>query len=154
MRIATLAFSVALASAAFAVTPALASDKTDAMATITQFNDAANKADMKAGTALCADQASIVDAFAPYSWHSCTDWWNAFNAFAKNAGMSSVAGTLGKSVRFEVVGDRAYAVIPASFAYKLKGKPMTDSGLWTFALQKLPAGWRITGFGWALQSSH
>jgi len=31
----------------------------------------------------------------------------------------------------------------------MKGKPTTEHGVWTFALQKQAQGWRIAGWAWA-----
>jgi hypothetical protein len=49
-----------------------------------------------------------------------------------------------------VTADRAYIVVPATYAYKQKGKPMKESGsTLTLALQKGATGWRITGWAWS-----
>jgi hypothetical protein len=40
-------------------------------------------------------------------------------------------------------------VLPATYTYKQYGKPVKEPGLWTFSMQKLDAGWRITGLAWA-----
>jgi hypothetical protein len=58
--------------------------------------------------------------------------------------------TISKPRRVAVTGDRAYVVVPATYKYKQKGKPVTESGaVWTFALQKLTGGWRVAGWAWA-----
>jgi hypothetical protein len=50
----------------------------------------------------------------------------------------------------EIIGDRSYVVVPTTYTYKLHGKQVTETGaVWTFALQKVCAGWRITGWAWA-----
>ena len=50
----------------------------------------------------------------------------------------------------DVTGDRAYVVVPATYTYKQKGKPVTESdAVWIFAMQKLASGWRIAGWAWA-----
>ena len=46
--------------------------------------------------------------------------------------------------------DRAYAVVPATFAVTRKGKRVTQTATATFALRKTDAGWRITGWTWAI----
>ena len=52
--------------------------------------------------------------------------------------------------RVDVAGDSGYAVVPATYAYKLHGKPVTESGnVLTVALHKTTAGWRITGWAWS-----
>jgi ketosteroid isomerase-like protein len=132
--------------------PALASDKTDVVATVKAYNDAFTKGDTAAANALCASPAVVIDDFAPHVWQgatACGDWAAAFAAFAKAGGDTDAVVTIGKSHQLTVTGDRAYAVFSAKFAYKEHGKPVLQSGIWTFTLQKLDAGWRITGWAWA-----
>jgi hypothetical protein len=146
MRAAILAVVGVLAAA-----PALASDKTDVAATIKAYNDAFTKGDTTAANALCASPAVVIDDFAPHVWQgptACADWAAAFAAFAKANGDTDAVVTIGKPHQLTVTGDRAYAVFPAKFAYKEHGKPVLQPGTWTFALQKLDTGWRITGWAW------
>ena len=57
--------------------------------------------------------------------------------------------TLGEPRHVDVTGDRAYVVVPADYAYKMKGEPAQETGsTLTVALQKGAAGWRITGWAW------
>jgi hypothetical protein len=57
--------------------------------------------------------------------------------------------TLGKPLHANVTGNAAYVVIPATMAFKLKGKQITQSGaVFTLALRNLPAGWRIASWAW------
>jgi hypothetical protein len=50
----------------------------------------------------------------------------------------------------DITADRAYVVVPASYEFKKNGKPTKETGsMFTFALQKGEAGWRITGWAWA-----
>jgi ketosteroid isomerase-like protein len=143
-----LALAVGLAAG-----PAAASDQTDAMATVRQFIDGFNKGDVKSAVAACASPVSIVDDFPPYAWQgptACADWAADFEATAKNEGITDPVVTLQKPRLVDVVGDRAYVVVPASYDYKAKGKKVKESGAtFTVALQKLPAGWRITGWAWS-----
>ena len=76
---------VALVVAILAAGPTAASEKTDVMGTIQRFVDAFNKGDMKSAAALCADQTSIIDDFAPHEWHgvaACSRWGKAYDADA------------------------------------------------------------------------
>ena len=58
--------------------------------------------------------------------------------------------TLGAPKHVAVTGDRAYVVVPADYAYKQKGKPVKEiASLFTVALQKGAAGWRITAWSWS-----
>src|SRR5712692_5915481 len=150
MRTIILVLAAALASAPLAVTPAKASEKTDVMAAVKQNIDSFNKGDKRAGIATCAAPASIIDDFSPHVWQgatACSDWWNDIDAFNKKNGITDPNVALGKPRHTDVTGDRAYVVVPTTYTYKQNGKPVTESGaVWTLAfLQKVSAGWRITG---------
>ena len=132
---------------------AQATDKTDVMATLQQFIDGFNKGDVKSALATCASPVSIVDEFPPYAWqgaNACADWANDFEANATKNGITDSVVTLQKPKHVDVVGDRAYVVVPANYDYKVKGKKTSQKGsIMTAAFQKTPAGWRITGWSWA-----
>jgi ketosteroid isomerase-like protein len=148
MRAIVAAFAVALV-----VTSAAASEQTDVVAVVHRFIAALDKGDIKAACSILATPSSIIDEFPPYSWQdatACADWATDFDAFNKKNGITDPAVTLGKARHVAVSGDRAYAVVPATFSYKDKGKKGTESGsLFTAALQKSGAGWVITGWAWS-----
>jgi ketosteroid isomerase-like protein len=146
---------LALFAVAWAVAPAAASEKSekaDIMATVNQFNDGMNKGDIKTALATCAAPSSIIDEFPPHEWQgatACADWANDFDAYNKKNGITDSIATLGKPRHVDVTGDRAYVVVPATYTYKQNGKPVTESGsTLTVALQKVAAGWRMTGWAW------
>jgi ketosteroid isomerase-like protein len=153
MRRMILLLAAALAAAPLAVSPAKASEKTDVMATVKQYTASFNNGDKNAWTATCAAQASIVDDFPPHAWQgatACGDWWNDLDAFNKKTEITDPHVALGEPRHTEVTGDRAYVVVPTTYTYKQNGKPVTEAGaVWTFALQKVSAGWRITGWAWS-----
>jgi hypothetical protein len=135
-----------------AATPAFADDKSDVLATAKAYVDDFNKGDTAAASALCTGQAVVIDDFAPHIWQgatACADWAAALEAFAKMQGITDSKVATGKPKALSTTGDRAYAVLPAKYTYKQHGKPVNEPGLWTFSMQKLDAGWRITGWSWA-----
>lgn len=144
---------VALALTFLAAGPAAASDQTDVMVPVHQFIDGFNKGDTKAALATCADEASIIDEFAPFEWHgagACSKWVNDFDADAKKNEITDGVVTLGKPRHIDVAGDRAYVVAPADYSFKMKGKPVKEtSATMTLTLQKGATGWRITGWAWS-----
>jgi len=127
--------------------------RADVMALVRQFIDGFNKGDVKSALAACADQASIIDEFPPYEWHgpgACAKWANDYDADAKKNGVTDGTVTLGTPKHVDVAGDRAYVVVPADYAYKMKGKAMKETGsTFTLVMQKSAAGWRLTGWAWA-----
>jgi ketosteroid isomerase-like protein len=137
----------------FAAGSAAASDQSAVMASVHQFIDAFNTGDTKTALTACASPVSIIDDFAPHAWEgptACADWANAYNADAKKNGITDGIVTLGAPWHVDVTGDRAYVVVPTTYTYKQNGKPLTESGsIFTVALKKVAAGWRITGWAWA-----
>jgi len=150
MQKVTIAFVLVVMAAGLAVA-AENPDQAAAMKTVNQFVDGFNKADSKTALATCAHQTSIIDDFPPHTWQSCSTWLNDYNAWAKKNGVTDGVVTLGAAKHVDVTGDRAYVVVPASFAYKGNGKTMSQSGaMWTLVLQKGTAGWRITAWTWTM----
>lgn len=145
---------VAVAMIAVAPTPGVKlHDKADVLATIRQFVDNFNKGDAKTAAAACAEHASILDEFPPYEWSGkdgCATWMKAYDADAAKNGITDGLVTLGTPRHVDIAGDRAYVVIPSDYAFRKKGVPVKETGsMFTFALQKTAAGWRIAAWSWA-----
>lgn len=130
-----------------------ASDKTDVMVPVRQFVDAFNKGDTKTAEAACAGQAFIIDEFPPHEWHgegACGEWMKAYDADARKNGITDGIVTLSKPRHIDITEDRAYVVVPASYAFKKNGKLVKETGsMFTIVLKKGEAGWRILGWAWA-----
>jgi hypothetical protein len=148
--VATLTLGFALACGAGA---AQASAASDAMATVNRFIADFNSGNTNAGLELCDSSVSIIDDFPPHVWRgdtACVDWANAYAAEAKKDGITDGVVRLGTPWHVDVTGNRAYVVAPATYTYKQHGAPVTESGsVFTVALHKTVAGWRITGWAWA-----
>jgi len=133
--------------------PAAADNDKDVMATVNRFVDGFNKGDTGAAAAACADETLILDEFPHHEWHgsgACLKWMSDYDADAKRNGITDGVVTLGTPKHLDVTGDRAYVVIPANYAFKMKGKPVKEAGsMLTLALLKGESGWRITGWSWA-----
>ena len=144
-----IAVTIALLTAG----PSLASEEADVMVPVHQFVDGFNEGDTKTAIAACAEQTSIIDEFPPYEWHgagACSNWAKDYEADAKKNGITDGIVTLGKPRHVDVTGDRAYVVVPTDYTYKKNGEEMKETAsMFTFALQKGTAGWRIIGWAWA-----
>lgn len=118
-----------------------------------EFMDTFNKGDTKGAVAACADAVAIIDEFAPFVWHgagACATWMKDYDADASRRGITDGVVTLGTPLHVDVDGNRAYLVIPSTYAFKLKGKAVKETGsLFTFAMLKGPKGWHIVGWSWA-----
>jgi len=145
--------AIFLLAAALAASPAVASEKSDAMAAVKQFDNSFNSGDAKGVVAACSDQAIIIDDFPPHVWQgatTCQNWMNDLAAYDKKNGITDGVVKLSKPWHVDVTGDRAYVVVPTKYIYKLNGKRVVESGsVWTLALQKTGTGWRIAGWAWA-----
>jgi hypothetical protein len=127
------------------------SDAQTVVAVVNVFNDGLNKGDMKAAAAAYAPSASIIDEFPPHIWtgpSALQDWAKDFGADSQKHGVTEPVMTLEKPRHVTIEGDRAYAVIPALYAFKEQGKAVKEPGIFTFALQKLGADWKITAWSW------
>ena len=144
--------AMVLTAAVLTAGPVAADDKKDVMVPINQFVDGFNKGDAGAAAA-CADETSILDEFPPHEWHgsgACLKWMNDYDADAKKNGITDGLVTLGTPKHIDITGDRAYVVIPSNYTFKMKGKPVKETGsALAFALHKGETGWRITGWAWA-----
>jgi len=143
---------VVLAAVILAAAPNALAQQKDVMAPVHQFVDGFNKGDTKSALAACADQTSIIDEFPPHEWHgagACAKWADDYDANAKKDGITDGMVMLGKPRHVDVTGDLAYVVVPANYRFKQKGKPVAEIGsMLTIALQKGPAGWRMTAWTW------
>ena len=112
-----------------------------------------NKGDMEGMAATCAVPASILDGMAPHVWQgptACKDWYRDVLTTGEREGATGYFVTLEEPRHVDVSGDRGYVVVPAIMTFKVHGKQVTQSGsTFTVALQKLPAGSRITAWAWA-----
>ena len=144
---------IVLAVAVLAAAPNAMAQQKDVMAPVHQFVDGFNKGDTKSALAACADQTSIIDEFPPYEWHgvgACGTWADDYDANARKDGITDGIVTLGKPQHVDITGDHAYVVVPTSYRFKQKGKPVAEIGsMLTVALQKGPAGWRMTAWTWS-----
>ena len=141
---------IALAVSLLAAGPALASDKGDIMAVLKQWISG------PAGTvATCADDAAVIDDFPPFEWHgpgACSRWQKDNDAYSQKEGITDATGTIGNPQQVVISGDRAYVVLPTTFAVTQKGKRVTEIATSTLVLHRSAAGWRITAWTWAAQT--
>ena len=142
-----------LAATTLIAARAAASDETDVMAVVKDYNAALNNGDQKAAAADTADQVSITDEFAPYSWQGTganAGWFADYAAWTKQNDVANDTVALASPWHVVVDGDRAYAVVPATFTYTKRGAKVVEAGsVWTFALHRTAGHWRIVSWAWA-----
>lgn len=150
------AWAVILLTLAVATTVAgtlRASPEADVLAALHQAVDSFNKGDTKGLVAACANEMSIIDEFPPYAWQGANvleKYFRDYEAYDQQNGISEPAVKLGKPRHVDVVGDRAYVIVPTDETFKKGGKAMNETAAtWTLTLRKERAGWKITGWAWA-----
>jgi ketosteroid isomerase-like protein len=129
------------------------SSSADPVSAVQHYIEAFNRADTKAMAAMCTDPMSILDVLAPHVWHGstpCLDWFRAVMVEAEQVGAKDYKISLDKPLHASVTGNVAYLVVPVTMTFNLRNKRVTQSGaVFTVALRKLPAGWRIASWAWA-----
>jgi hypothetical protein len=130
-------------------TASAAGDEAAAFAPWHQFADAMNAGDVKKATDAHMPSAAIIDEFPPHHWNSFGEWDRDLMAAVKTDGMEGLHMALSAPSNKDVGEKYAYAVVPTVLTYKLKGKPTTEKGLFTFATEKTASGWRITAWTWS-----
>jgi ketosteroid isomerase-like protein len=143
---------IATALAILATGQAVASAKTDVVATIQQWLDAFNGGELV--PASCSSVESLVDDIPPHEWHgsgACAAWAKDYAAWATAHAVTGGSVKLGKVHHIQVDGQTAYVVVSTSFSGTMKEKPFNMKGLVTVALKKAESGWMITGWAWAEQ---
>ena|SRR5215469_13076708 len=96
---------------------------------------------------------SILDGMPPHIWHGPTaaeDWYRDVLITTKKEDASEFFVTLGEPTHADVTAGSAYVVLPATMAFKVHFKQITQSGaVFTMALRKTDEGWRIAACAWA-----
>ena len=123
------------------------------MTAVRKYVDAFNKGDQAAMANTFAVPGFILDGMAPHVWQgvSATDnWYRDVLSEGKQHNVSDYFITLGEPLHNNVTGDSAYVVVPATMTFKSRGKQFEQSGaIYTVALRKEAAGWRIAAWAWA-----
>ncbi len=129
------------------------SDSVDPMAAVRQYVEAFNGGVPAAMAAACADPMHILDGLSPTVWQGPTaaeDWWADGLAEGEHLGASGYGIALGEPWHVDVKGGSAYDVALATMTFDLRGNQVTQRGsVFTVALRKVDAEWRLTAWAWA-----
>ena len=133
--------------------PAPSSDGTAVSQAIAAFVTAANKGDAPGMTAAFADAPTVVLNVPPYRWNGAgaIKHFAADVAHARTAqGATDVFLTVNPNKAMFLGGSHAYVSVPATYAYKQKGRPVTEDGVLVFVLDKIGGTWKITSLTWGM----
>lgn len=111
-----------------------------------------NAGDEAAWSATCTSPAAVIDDFPPHFWHggsACAKWWAAYQANARANGISGGTVALGKPSHVAVDGNSGYMVVPATYSYRLDGKPTSEAGLFAVTFTRKAGRWFISAWSWA-----
>jgi len=132
---------------------AVSPEKADVVAAVNQFFENLSDKTIDKAAAVCDSPVAILDEFPPHMWYgptACGDWWRALKEYDRQSGIVSEGATLGNPWSVDVTGDRAYFVAPSGYRYKQNGKTIKEAhSVFTVALRKTEAGWRITSWTWS-----
>ena len=73
----------------------------------------------------------MLDGMAPHVWQgptACRDWYRDVLVAGEREGASEYFVTLGEPQHVDVTDDRGYVVVPATMAFQVHGKQLTQSG--------------------------
>lgn len=130
---------------------AQAGDEAGVKTAIDQFSAAFHSGDSDAAKKFLTAHTVILDDVAPYYWAGTNAFesWQADLTKASTArGMSEEDAELGAPTRVEVSGDHAYAVLPATQTFTMKGRHMREKAQLTFILVQDAGSWKITSWTW------
>ncbi len=120
---------------------------------VTKCVAALNKGDEAQLAATLAPNAEIVHYTAPFRWsgpgvakHFLADLSRAHDQQM----VSGVVLTANPTKAMAVGGSHAYITFPATYAYKQKGRPVTEDGVLVFVLDKIGGAWKITSLTWGM----
>ena len=139
----------AAAAACILSVPAIAAPTDPALAPFTQFVDAMNKGDAKAAAGTYAAAPTIIDEFGPHIWNSFAAWDKDAGADFKANAVTDFHIAASPASFKKIDAATAYGVFPTTLAYKVKGKPIVEKGLFTVSTAKAASGWQITGWAWS-----
>jgi ketosteroid isomerase-like protein len=129
------------------------STASDPLGAVRRYVEAFNDGDPAAMAAICADPMQILDGMSPHVWQGPTaaqDWWRDVVAEGAHLGASGYRIALAEPRHVDINGDSAYLVVPASMTFDLRGTKVSQTGsLYTVALRKVGAEWRLTAWAWA-----
>jgi ketosteroid isomerase-like protein len=154
MQTRTFAISLALLIP-LASTAAAASSTAAIITTIRGAIGAANADDATKVNSYFTPVSDVVDDFAPYHWggsNAAAAWWSALNRVNGAMHVTGIHATILTVAQLRVSGDNAYAVVPLSISYLLKGKAGRERGLWTLTLRRSGVLWKIATAAYADES--
>lgn len=153
-----LAVPVAVvASVLLAVPVAAAPLDATAEAPIRAALSALDRGDAHAFAFAFTADATIVDEISPFRFtgtNAAATWFERLGAVNRENAIGEERTVAFPARSGSVEGDTAYAIVPVRIGYRQRGRPLTENGVWTFALKKVAGAWKIAAAAFAAGASH
>lgn len=110
-----------------------------------------NRRDSTLYNSIFSDNAVVVDGMAPYRWigpNAQGRWLADAEKWAQEVGVTNGKVDYDRIVHAEIAGTQAYAVLSATFSFKLKGVAQSRSGILTFTCANQSGRWRVESQTW------
>ena len=147
-----LGLAVAAAATFILAVPIQAAPADDALASVRTWLDRFNAGDMDAFYAGHADNAVIIDEFAPYVWSGAKvpqTWAQDYDADAKRQNITEPRMDYAAPIRAISNGKSAYIVLPTVYRFKQNGKSMSAAGTMTFGMTNAGGKWKIASWAYS-----
>src|SRR5215469_8304532 len=132
----TLAKAAAAASITLVASAAHASDGNAVKQTVRTWMAKFNAGDGAGALAMCSENGSIIDEFAPFRWTRFEDWFKAYDAYATANHITASTLKVKKFDHVNIDQGRAYVVATATYAFKENGKPHAENTWDVITLEK------------------
>jgi ketosteroid isomerase-like protein len=158
MQLRSLLTSIALTAilAGLAAPASAATVPAAVMAPISAVLKYTNANDTSKLDAYYTSDAVVIDEFAPYVWTGSSAgarWWTSLMAVNRKTSISNMKASMQPVQHFNVSGDKAYVVVPATVSFFYKGKPQKETGTLTMTLQRSGTDWKIATQTWGTLSN-
>ena len=121
----------------------------DATAAVISWIDKFNAGDMNAFSAGHAQNAVIIDEFAPYVWTGADvpkRWIADYGKDATANGISNGQMDYATPIRADASGTATYIVMPTIYSFQQGGKKKSAAGTMTFVMTKAGNDWKIASW--------
>ena len=138
-----------LAATVAVCVPANAGPADDATAAVLTWMDKFNAGDMDAFSAGHAQNAVIVDEFAPFVWTGADvpkRWIADYGKDAAANGISNGHMDYATPIRADASETAAYIVMPTIYSFQQSGKKKSAAGSMTFVMTKVGTDWKIASW--------
>ena len=129
-----------------------APDPKPLMVPVSQLIAAINRMDEPAAAKAFSAAPMILDDVAPHRFSGAAAvhaWFASLNKTFAHDGLTDGHMEIGVPADVAIEADAAYLSVPATFTFKMHGKPMHAGGRFSFTFAKVGAGWKISGLAWA-----